>query len=345
MNAARPLPRPAPRVSVLLPVRNAAATLAACLRSLQRQTLTDFELLAVDDGSDDGSAELLRRAAAGDPRIQLLQPGRVGLVAALNLAVDLARAPLLARMDADDVAHPQRLALQAAHLEAEPTLAVSACRVALFPPRLIQAGLREYVRWQNLCLSPEDVAREIYVEAPFAHPSVMLRRDVLRASGGYRLGEFPEDYELWLRLHRQGQPMAKLPRTLLAWREWPQRTSRTDPRCSRDAFDALRARYLARDPRLDGRRDLAIWGAGRRTRQRTRPLLAEGVDPIAWVDIDPRKIGNIVWGRPVVSQDWLRRRPKPFVLVYVSGHGAREDVARRLAGLGYLPGEDYLAVG
>jgi glycosyltransferase involved in cell wall biosynthesis len=335
-----------PVISIILPFHNAAATLPACLASIARQTLGDFELLAIDDGSTDESAALVRAHASRDARTILLDPGRVGLVAALNLGVAHARAPLLARMDADDLMHPQRLALQHDFLAANPQIALVAARVASFPQRLVRAGYQEYVRWQNDCLTPEQIAAAIYIESPFAHPSVTLRRSALAAAGGpYAEGPFPEDYELWLRMHRAGLPMAKLPRTLLAWREGPGRASRADPRYRREAFDALRARFLAEDPRLRQGRDLVYWGAGRPTRLRAKLLIDRGFPPTAWIDIDPDKIGHIVWGAPVRPPEWLDQRPRPFVLIYVTAHGARADTERRLAARGYMPGEDYLAVG
>jgi len=166
------------------------------------------------------------------------------------------------------------------------------------------------------------------------------------AAGGYRDGDFPEDYELWLRLHAAGEVLAKLPQTLLHWRDGPGRLSRTDLRYARIAFDRLRAGYLARDPRLLAARSrLVIWGAGRRTRRRGAHLLGHGFRPRAWIDIDPRKIGNRLAGVPVVDPSWLRRRPRPFVLSYVASHGARPCIEAELSRLGYRKGEDYLHVG
>jgi glycosyltransferase involved in cell wall biosynthesis len=334
-----------PEISVVMPFRDAAATLPAALASVARQRGVALELLAVDDGSADGSAELVADLARADGRVRLITPGRVGLVGALRAALAEARAPLVARMDADDLAHPDRLRLQRDYLAANPGVALVASRVALFPRRLVRAGYAEYIRWQNSVLTPADVANNIYVESPFAHPSVTLRRAALEAAGGYRDGHFPEDYELWLRMHAAGMAMAKLPRVLLAWRESEGRASRTDPRYAREAFDALRAEYLARDPRLASGRELVYWGAGRNTRLRARCLIERGFPPAAWVDIDPDKIGQVVWGAPVRPRAWLARAQRPYVLVYVTNHGARELIAGWLAELGYAPGADYLFVG
>jgi hypothetical protein len=239
-----------------------------------------------------------------------------------------------------------RLEAHLDHFSEDPRLVLSATRVSGFPAHHIKAGFREYLRWQNSVLSPDDVADEIYVEAPFAHPSVAFHRNKVVASGGYRDGLFPEDYELWLRLFHEGHLMAKLPRVLLDWRDTPTRLSRTDPRYSRNAFDRLRAGFLARDQRIRGsRRPLLFWGAGRRTRRRVDHLLRLGYSPDAWIDIDPRKIGNRILDVPVLPPDALDCRKRPFVLVYVTNHGARGLIEHDLASMGYERGTDFLMVG
>ena len=335
-----------PVVDIVLPYRNAADTLDECLDSILAQTLRRFRLLAIDDHSDDGSAAIVRRHAARDPRIRCLDNGGHGLVDALNLGLERATTPLIARMDADDRMHPERLRLQYRRLLEQPQISLLGCATRPFPPQGLRRGLIEYIRWQNGCNDPRQIADEIYIESPFAHPGVMFRREPVQRLGGYRDGPFPEDYDLWLRLHHAGAVMAKLPQILLEWRDSPRRVSRRDPRCSREAFDRLRAHYLARDPRLLARRNhFVIWGAGRRTRKRCRWLLEQGFSPVAWIDIDPNKIGNRLNGVPVVAPRWLRRPRRPLVLIYVASHGARERIAAELEGMGYRRGADYLAVG
>lgn len=309
-------------ISIVMPFRNAAATLPACIASIHAQTFRDFEVIAIDDRSTDQSAELCRRAG-----FKVIEAH--GLVAALNAGLDAARGESIARMDADDVMHPERLEAQ---LELIADHDVVATQVELFPDEEIRAGYREYIRWQNAVLTSDQIAANLFVESPFAHPSVMMRRGFRYADG-----PFPEDYELWLRLHAAGGRMAKVPRVLLRWRESATRASRVDPRYSRDAFDRLRARWLA--PRLPP--EFVVWGAGQQARRRVRLLDRM---PAAWIDVDPRKIGTILHGVPVHSYEWLRER-RPFVLIYVTNHHARDEASRVLEEWGYRAGSDLLAVG
>ncbi len=334
-----------PPLAVLLPFYNAGGTLVETLESTLAQSFGDFSLIAVDDGSSDHSAQIVRHYMQQDSRIQLLQPGRQGVVGAMNYALAHCNSPICARMDADDIMAPRRLERQWHYLQDNPGIALVGSRVELFPQEIIQQGFHEYIRWQNSCVSPQQIANNIYVELPIAHPSVMFRREVVLNVGAYRDGDFPEDYELLLRLHQHGLQMAKLPEVLLHWRDSGSRLTRTDERYSREAFDRIRADYLARDPRLQQGRPLAYWGAGRNTRKRTAHLIAHGHQPHVWVDIDPKKIGNVIAGAEVVAPEWLEREEKPFVLSYVSNHGARELITQQLEAMGYQGGSDYLLVG
>lgn len=308
-----------------MPFRNAAATLPECIDSIRAQTLRRFEVIAVDDRSTDESAALCRRA--GFRVVSASKQG--GLVAALNAGLAAATGTYIARMDADDVMHPERLEAQLELIEQGFDLV--ATQVEMFPE--VRAGYREYLRWQNGVVTPEEIDANIYVESPFAHPSVMFRR-----GWTYEDGDFPEDYELWLRMHAARARMAKVPRVLLRWRESANRAARVDRRYSREAFDRLRARYLAQDPRVRHARELVIWGAGQVSRRRVRLL---GIRPHAYVDVDPRKIGRAIDGVPVHPYEWLRGRGS-FVIINVTNHHARDEVVAALSGFCYRPGRDFL---
>jgi len=344
MSSDEPGQRGTPRVSVLLPVRDARDTLPRCLASLARQTLADHEVIAVDDGSNDGSTEILESAARRDRRVRVFRIPPSGLVAALNLGLTKARAPLVARMDADDVAHRERLAWQARRLSQDLATAILGCRVRLAGPAgFPNRGMRAYVRWQNRLLDHDAISRELFVESPLAHPSVMMRASVLGALGGYRAFDGPEDYDLWLRAHAAGFRFGKLAAKLLVWGDGPRRLSRCDPRYAPERFRALKLEALARG-RLRGRSAVVIWGAGRIGKSWGRALARGGHRVAAFVEVDPRKIGQRVQGAPVVALAGAVAFPGALHLAAVGQPGARARIRRAAFRLGLREGRDLVAV-
>lgn len=331
-----------PRVSVLLPVRDAAPTLGECLDSLGAQTLADHEVVAVDDGSTDATRSLLADRARRDLRLRVLTTPPRGLVAALNAGLLAARAPLVARMDADDVAHPERLALQAERLLTDPLTDVLSCRVELLGGAR-NRGMRAYVDWLNTLLDHDAIVRDLFVESPLAHPSVVLRTVALRRLGGYRDFAGPEDYDLWLRAREAGLRFAKCPETLLAWRDPPNRLTRTDPRYASERFRALKLAALARGPLVPGR-PVVIWGAGPIGKSWARALRGAGHVVAAFIEVDARKIGETIHGAPVVPVARSGAFRGALHLAAVGQAGARARIREEAERLGLVDGGDLIAV-
>jgi glycosyltransferase involved in cell wall biosynthesis len=334
-----------PRLSVLLPVRDAAPYLQSCIASLERQTVHDFEVVAADDGSTDGSGDLLDAWAERDPRVRVHHQPPSGLVAALNTGLERCRAPLVARMDADDICHPRRLELQASALEERSELGVVSCLVRHFRWHKVGEGFRIYEGWLNSLVSPEPIARERFVESPVAHPSAVVRRDLLEDAGGYREFDGPEDYDLWLRLLERGVAMAKIERYLYFWREHGERLTRVDGRYSVENFLRCKARYLLSGPLADARR-IIVWGAGQTGRRLSKHLQRGGAPLEFFVDIDPEKIGRTLRGVPIVGAEDLPALlgEGTVVLAAVASRGARGLIRDRLDALGLVEAEDYWCV-
>lgn len=327
-----------PLVSVLMPFRDAAETIEEAARSILDQQGAALELVAIDDGSRDDGAARLRAAARGDPRLVLVEGDGRGIAAALARGLAASRGEIVARMDADDVALPGRLAEQAAALARDPRLGALGTRVETLGP--CGEGMRRYVAWQNAILTPEDHAREIFVESPLCHPSVALRREALDDVGGWRDGPWPEDYDLWLRLDARGWKLAKLPGVHLFWRQRERRATFTDPRYALERFTEARARYLA--PRLArAGRPVAVWGAGPTGKRLARALEPYGVRAARFVDIDPRKIGRTARGACIVAPGDLRSG-EDTVVVAVGARGARDLVRAELRQRGFVEGVDFV---
>jgi cellulose synthase/poly-beta-1,6-N-acetylglucosamine synthase-like glycosyltransferase len=330
----------APRVSVLLPVWNAERTLAACLRSLARQSEPRFECVVVDDGSTDASARIVRGFAADDPRFRLVAKAHHGLVAALQAGLAECHAPFVARLDADDLAHRLRLALQLEALERAPELAAVGCHVRVFPRRALAPGLRSYERWLNAIRDAAEVRREAFVECPLAHPTLMFRREALCALG-YREMGWPEDYDLLLRALAAGFALGVVPRRLLGWRDGPQRLWRTHGAYAQERFTACKAAVLATGF-LAGRERYALWGYGATGKALRRALDRHGKRPAEIVELHPGRLGEAIHGARVVPPERLTSLPRRPLLVSVAGEAPRAEIRAWLGRRGYEEGIDYL---
>ena len=329
-----------PVVSVVLPCLNAEATVGEAIESICAQTMRTWELLVFDDGSTDRSASIVRSLGATNRRIRLIRSDHVGIVKALQRGCRKAQGRYIARMDADDVALPTRLAKQAALLETDPRIALCGTLVEMWGGK-VGPGRRRYEAWMNRLVTHEEMVRELFVECPLAHPTFMVRRETFEAVGGYEDHGWAEDYDLCMRLFCAGARFAKVPEPLVRWRETPNRLSNIDTRYSDAAFRALKRHYLLRS-HLANRRDFYQWGAG----EVGKKWLQEWSSPrpTAVVDINPRKIGRTIHGIRVIRQEDLPPPGMSLILVAVGAPGARDDIRGRLGAAGYLECRDYVFV-
>ncbi len=332
-----------PRVSVLLPVWNAGETLTTALRSLERQRETRWECVLVDDGSSDASLAIATAFATRDARFRVVPRPHEGLVAALNAGTALCRAPLVARMDADDWMHRDRLALQCDWLDRHPELDAAGSFVRCFPRQSLGAGSRRYEAWLHALHDPAAIWRDRFVECGIAHPTWILRRERLLALA-YQDHGWPEDYDLLLRLLARGPCVGVVPRRLLGWRHGAGRTSLQDGRYALERFTACRANALARDF-LGSAREYVLWGHGPTARALRRALEAHGHRAAAIVEVHPRRLGQTIRGAPVIPPGALAGRAELRALpliASVAGAAARHEIRRALEAEGYRDGADFV---
>jgi hypothetical protein len=209
-----------PQISVLMSVYNGEEFLRDAVESILNQTFTDFEFIIINDGSTDNSLNILNEYAEIDERIILINQDNHGLIASLNTGISLAKAPLIARMDADDISLSERLATQKSTFEKYPDLVALGSAVTLIDDKNREFGIIIYP-------SKEQAIHEYMTTqgSAFAHPAVMMKKETVLAAGGYRSAyKHAEDYDLWLRLSKQGI-LDNLPIPLLKYREHPNKIS------------------------------------------------------------------------------------------------------------------------
>lgn len=258
------------------------------------------------------------------------------MVAASGRARAEARAPLIARMDADDVALPERLELQAAAIEEEGLAAVGG-RVEYFPEPT--DGMRAYAEWLNSLVTVEAALRDLWVECPLPGPALMARAELV----SYRDRGWPEDYDLVLRLWERGGRFRNVDRLVHRWRDHPERLTRTQPAYTLAAFRRCKVHFLRRTLLGDGRAAV-VWGAGPTGKAFARELLAAGTPLAAFVEVDPRKLGKRIHGAPVVPVERAADFSGALALGAVSGPDGRARVRELAAGLGLVEGRDFVAV-
>lgn len=319
-------------LSVLLPVRDARPWIEASMASLWRQTFRDFEVIAVDDGSTDGSGEWLDRAAAVETRLRVIHTEARGIPAALRTALDRARGNVIARHDADDLSHRSRFELQYDFLSSHAVVGVVGCVVRLFPAAAVGTGMRRWADWHNSLVTHEAMERELLIDSPLAHGGAMIRRAALQRVEGWRDHGWAEDLDLWVRLFAVGTRFAKMRRPLYAWRQHPRSATRRDPRYQRTRFMALKLAALERGL-LRGSKRMTLVGVGRSLEAWSRGLAA--VAPTTRV---------IEAGRP-----WWRGRLRPdtieapMILVFGSAR-ARDRWRAALSASGLIETKHFVFV-
>ncbi|MFP4520995.1 MAG: glycosyltransferase [Fibrobacterota bacterium] len=332
-----------PAVSVIMPVFNAEKSLSAAVRSILDQTHSNIELIAVNDGSNDRSKDILENFAAKDDRIKPVHTGHLGITNALNTGLQEASARFAARMDADDISFPGRISEQLSAFDNFQEAGLICSSVEFGKNGHINEGYRLYTEWLNNLSGTKDILENRFVESPVAHPSVMLKKPEYGGWPEYRPGDFPEDYDLWLRLFEKGTIPVKINRPLIRWNDSEKRLSRNDERYSGKAFLECKLPFLSRWLKKNtAGRKLKVWGAGKISRKYTSFLLKENIKIAEIIDIDPKKTGREWRGIKVVKPQKAILKDGSFILPTVQSRGAGEKIEKTLIKNGLSRGRDYI---
>jgi len=324
-----------PEVSVIIPAFNAAETVRRAINSILNGMHDDLECLVVDDGSTDHTPDIVD--GIEDDRVRLIRVEHQGVAAAMNRGVAESRAPLIARMDADDRSYPHRIESQVDRLKSERLDVVGGLvRIVDAHNRPIES-LQRYERWVNSCRTHDEICANRFVESPIVNPTALARREVFEL--GCRAGDFPEDYDLWLRAVAAGFRFGKVSEVVLDWIDGPHRLTRSDDRYTFAAFDRCRREHLLNGPLLDSKK-CNLWGAGQSGKPWLRWLVENGFEVGFVVDVSSRKIGHTIHGVKVIAHEEISSCEGEPMLIAVGAAGARKQIEPVLIQKGYRIGMD-----
>lgn len=325
-----------PEVSVVLPVFNGARTIARAVRSILDQTLREIELIVLDDGSTDDTVAVVQ--AFSDPRLRLIQCAHLGVTAAANTATELAVAPLIARMDADDFSCPLRLEKQLQLLNEE-NLDVVGCRVRILnESSQVARPMHRYQHWINQeTIDPQQILALRFVEFPLVNPTILARRSYFEM--GFRDSDLPEDYDLMLRAAAQGMRFGKVEEVLFDWTDHPDRLTRTDSRYSFEGFTRCRQLHMLAGPLRDVN-CVDLWGVGQTGKPWLRWLQAQNISVRHGYDIDERKVNGKIHGVGIVHPSGMPSADGSPIIIAVGAEDARKVILPQILSRGYVSGGD-----
>ena len=328
------------RISIIMAARDTAEYIEECLRSIQAQTFSDWELLAVNDRSTDATKEILLEYAAADPRIKVLDSKGERLLPALQTGYAASRAPLINRMDSDDRMPPYKLALMLEEWDKHGKGSIVAGGTEHFADKgELGDGFKRYDAWLNELARDNTHFEQIYTECVIPSHCWLMHREDLDAVGAFDPMVYPEDYDLCFRFYKAGYKIVGIDKVLHHWRDRSDRISRTWEEYKDNRYFDLKLKYFFELDR-DLSRPLVIWGAGPNGKDLAKKLIALGAT-FQWVCDNPRKIGQDIYGVVLKEEEWIKDLKDPQILVVMASPTDREKVKCLLKAWGNSTVKDF----
>ncbi|REE25641.1 glycosyl transferase family 2 [Winogradskyella pacifica] len=313
-----------PLVSIVVPFKNTEVFIVECIRSILNQTHTNWEVIFIDDHSDDNSYNIVDSYAQTDFRIKLYKNNGSGIIDALQTAYKQSSGTYITRMDSDDMMTPIRLETMVSNLEKHGRKHLAVGQVKYFRADGLSDGFARYEQWLNSLTVEGENYSEIYKECVIPSPCWMLHRDDFDACDGFNSNIYPEDYELAFRFYKAGYTCIPCDKVLLHWRDYSTRTSRTHEHYAENSFLDLKVHYFL-ELNYDKTRPLVIWGAGHKGKTLAKILLKENI-PFYWICDNPKKIGKHIYDQELYNFDYLAELKQPQSIVTVANSEAQKEI-------------------
>lgn len=327
------------QISILMPVKNTATFLPDCLNSILQQTEKHWELIAINDHSTDDSLGILEGFAKKDKRIKVFTNTGHGIIAALRLAYQHSQGQLITRMDSDDLMLPEKLAILKQQLTTNGIGHLATGFVQYFSATGVGEGYQKYQNWLNGLTIKGANFQDLYKECVIPSPCWMVYRTDLEKCAAFRPNRYPEDYDLCFRFYENGLQVIPNDQILHQWRDYPNRTSRTDKNYADNRFLAIKVHYFVK-LELDKNRPLVIWGAGRKGKLIARHLIEHKVD-FQWVCNNERKIGKDIYGQILLPFNVIKKMTQPQLIISVAGDLPQKEILHYLQKEQFQARKDY----
>ena len=319
-----------------MPVKNAGIYLKPCVDSILAQTYSDWELVAVNDGSTDGSETVLEEYAQEHDNINVVNSDGVGIVPALQMAYKLSKCGMIHRMDADDLMPVNKLKMMAEAM-AEGSLVTG--KVSYFcDEREVGGGFLKYTNWLNGLMEEGDFWRDVYRECPVPSSAWMMHRSDFERIGGFTSGLMPEDYDLAFRILKHKLKVISLNEVVHHWRDSETRVSRNEEQYFPIAYSPLKVYYfleLDRDESIG----LVLWGAGKKGKLVAKELLERKI-VFTWITNNEKKIGKDIYG-VVLRSDNEQELANAQIIISLSSPAEKAEVQTRLNREELINNQDY----
>jgi len=322
-----------------MPVKNAGLYLEDCIISIQSQTESNWELIAVNDGSTDNSEDILNWFRAVDERILYLNNKGTGIIDALKCGYELSHGNLIHRMDADDLMVPEKLALLKSKLQQQGEGTVATGKVKYFAAEGVNEGYLNYENWLNNLCEMNTHWKELFKECVIASPNWLLYRSDFEKCGAFNSEIYPEDYDLVFRMYEAGLKVAAVDAVTHLWRDHEERSSRNDENYAAYTFFEIKLRYFIR-LKYNSSRPLMVWGAGKKGKDLAKKLQTLNV-PFTWVSNNPKKHGKEIYDQLMESFESIATKDSPQIIITVALKNAKSEIIEFLEKLNLEEGEDF----
>lgn len=315
-----------------MPVKNTAKFLPECLDSIINQSFESWELIAVNDHSTDESLEIIKKYAATDSRINILNNSDFGIIPALKLAFDYSNGDFITRMDSDDICKENKLEVLVNSLNLNSKGHIAIGQVEYFSENELGEGYKKYANWLNELTAKGENLNEIYKECVIPSPCWMVHKSDLEKCGAFSNDIYPEDYDLCFRMLQANLKCIPSNKIIHLWRDHSSRSSRTDDNYADNHFMELKVKYFLKLHK-DSKKETLIWGAGKKGKK-VAELLKQHQVTFRWVCNNENKIGKEISGVILEHESNLNEIDEVQVIVCVANQEEQQEIKHKLHILG-----------